>query len=208
MNHHACLLRQTKRDIGAALAYYAPSAHTEVVVMEYSTVTIGDVRSLIATASRRPVALESMLLVVCFESINSEAEQALLKILEEPPETTKFLLLVPHSYRPLPTIASRVFELVLPNETREVVDSSNFVTFMEASYKARLELVANNCGDKKNPIWQSEMKAGLTQYLAAMTPDTALSSRRAYALILAQLDNRGSSTKMLLEELALTLPRA
>ena len=206
MNHHACLLRQTKRDIGAALAYYIPDLDTEVVTLEYTTVTISDVRSLIATASRRPVALKSILLVVCFETINTEAEQALLKILEEPPLTTKFLLLVPHSYRPLPTISSRVYELP-PKEILEAVDSSAFTIFMECSYKNRLELVANNCGEKKNLMWQSQMKGGLAAYVAKVSSMISLPTLETCAMILGQLDSRGSSTKMLLEELALTLPR-
>lgn len=206
MNHHACLLRQIKRDIGAALTQYSPDVDTEVVTLEYTILTISDVRALIATASRRPVALKSILLVVCFETIHSEAEQALLKILEEPPLTTKFLLLVPNSYRPLPTISSRVYELP-SKEVLVVSDTSTFTMFMECSYKDRLELIASHCGEKKNLVWQSQMKVGLAEYVSKISSMIPLPSLIICTMILGQLDSRGSSTKMLLEELALTLPR-
>lgn len=205
MNHHACLLRQTKRDIQSALAHYVIDENTEVVVLEYGTVAISDVRSLIATASRKPVALASMLLVVCFETINTEAEQALLKILEEPPETTKFLFVVPHSYRPLPTIASRVFELTSFREMSTKTNSAVFLDFLAATYKDRLELIAKNCGDKKDLVWLAQMKVGLVAYLEEVAVVTPVQTLTALAMILGHLDSRGASNKMLLEELALTL---
>ncbi len=90
MNHHACLVRQETRDIPGAVALYGNELSTEVVVLTYDTVTIADTRSIIAAANRRPSNESTQLLVVCFYALLPEAEQALLKVIEEPPLTTKF----------------------------------------------------------------------------------------------------------------------
>lgn len=59
------------------------------------------------------------------ESLNTQAANALLKILEEPPESVIFLLVAQHRDRLLATIKSRCRQLVLPSPSHQA--ALNFV---------------------------------------------------------------------------------
>ncbi len=61
------------------------------------------------------------------ESLNAASSNSLLKILEEPPSQTTFLLLSPHIERLLPTIISRCQIVRLSNMTRPFVPLPEFL---------------------------------------------------------------------------------
>ncbi len=208
MIHHACLVRQNKRDVDHALTQYQNDDDAEIVVLTYDTITIADVRSIIAAASRRPTGKSVQLLVICFTTIHTEAEQALLKIIEEPPETTKFLFVVPETYRPLPTIASRVYDITTSDEETSPVVNETFKNFLTSSYKDRLALAVKGGGEAKDLLWVAEMKNGLRHYLALHRTTMLPGLLQVYLDVLSRLDTKGASNKMLFEELALTLRSA
>ncbi|MEY2665240.1 MAG: polymerase delta subunit [Candidatus Parcubacteria bacterium] len=196
-SHHAVLLTSD------APLTYSPDASV-IVSMEYrlSQFKIDDVRTLIAEAHRRPAgdAVEQTLLVAT-EFITEEAQQALLKIVEEPPLSTKFIFVIPEGYTLLATLESR-FERVMSEESG--TSSEAFSQFVDASYKDRMEAIEESV-KKKNHAWQQEIKNGLVAYLK--TRRSALSAKEVNELeyISRLLLTRGASNKFLLEHLALAL---
>ncbi len=71
--------------------------------------SVGRVRQIREKAFYKPNEAKGKVMVICeAERLNTQAQNALLKILEEPPEATTFILLTEDRNRLLPTIRSRV----------------------------------------------------------------------------------------------------
>ena len=75
------------------------------------TFTIDDARELKVAALMRPVADEGKIFVLQMNGITVEAQNALLKLLEEPPEYAHFFIIVPSAHLLLPTVKSRLSQI-------------------------------------------------------------------------------------------------
>lgn len=84
-------------------------SHPDLVYVHSSkAIGVDTIREAIEVASEHPsIAKWKFLAIEGAESMTVEASNALLKILEEPPETTRFFLLATSVKGVLPTIASR-----------------------------------------------------------------------------------------------------
>lgn len=168
--------------------------------------TIADARQLIADAYRRPQgdSIEQVLYIAT-EFIIEEAQQALLKLIEEPPVSTRFIFVIPKGYQLLPTLESRFQRIVMPEAVRE---PSEFTAFKAASYAERLATIESSVKNK-NPTWQADIKYGLQLHLSAGAGTFSASELIDLEYVLRSLLTRGASNKFLLELLALTLkPRS
>ncbi len=75
----------------------------------YETFTIDDARAVKSSAEMRPVSGEAKkIFVLMMNGITVEAQNALLKLLEEPPEYVHFFLIIPSAHLLLPTVKSRL----------------------------------------------------------------------------------------------------
>ncbi len=75
-------------------------------------ILIEQIRQLRATAYNRPFSFPQRVLIIDqAQSIHWQAADLLLKVLEEPPETTTLVLICPNAYELRPTIRSRCFTL-------------------------------------------------------------------------------------------------
>ena len=76
---------------------------------KHETFTIDDARNLKGTAETRPVYEGSKkIFVLTLNGITVEAQNALLKLLEEPAEYAHFFLIIPSAHLLLPTVKSRL----------------------------------------------------------------------------------------------------
>lgn len=198
MQHHARLLL-ARVSVPEALTYYGDTRSYEVVTMSYPTLGIDEARHLIYEAQLRPLTGTHRLLVVVTSVLTTEAQHALLKILEEPPVTTLFYFIAPPEVTLLATLNSRFSRL---EEVRERVIDSVFVEFLAASPAERLEEITARM-TKKDQVWVEALRRGLLSYVAKKG-STSLSASVGY--VLSRLTTRGAANKMLLEELALSLP--
>lgn len=165
---------------------------------------IDAVRSLIQAAYRRPEgdSVEQHIMVAT-EFITEEAQQALLKIIEEPPVSTKFVFVLPGGYTLLPTLESRFERSV---STEEVAENHEvFSIFLNSSYAERLEAIEEAL-KKKDQVWQAGMKRGLIAYLKAHSQADSLHTLKDLESVARLLLTRGASNKFLFEQMALTLP--
>ncbi|MBP6881229.1 MAG: hypothetical protein KBC35_01245 [Candidatus Pacebacteria bacterium] len=201
-SHHAVLLKvQTPRDFELTTEYML--AWQERCVITQDCFGIAEVRGLIARAYQRPMEGSEQLLVVCTDFITHEAQNALLKVLEEPPVSTKFLFVVPPDLVMLPTLASRFCEMTGEIESL-VQDNQNFVTFLSLSFGERIALIETKlkAGDIS---WQRAIKQGLIARSNTL-PKAEHTQMSVLEYVTRQLLTRGASNKMLLEHAALVLP--
>jgi hypothetical protein len=158
--------------------------------------------------------------VVCFTSATHEAQNALLKVLEEPPASARFLLCVAHDEVLLPTVRSRLLRVAVDGSrgahevgAHDRADrSEEAIAFLAASIPERLKLAERMVKDAENDPhsvhrWldalevelAGELRAGkgAAPYGAAL--QTLFATREF-------LYGRSPSRKLLTERLALTLP--
>lgn len=162
---------------------------------------IDDARRLVVSANNRPQQTQTQTLVVRADFVTHEAQNALLKILEEPPTSTLFVFVLLEGFQVLPTLASRFFEVQLNNSKEELMLTDEFSEFLKLSYAERLSSI-DKAMKNKNVTWQQAVKQGLLQYLKKDCSDIIGELEFVSRFLLT----RGASNKLLLEHLALCLP--
>lgn len=199
IEHHAVLVRVSSID-----SYIAPTVSEDVSFEEIKKDQIGiaDVRELIEKANRTPFgSASSQLLIVVTSFITVEAQQALLKIIEEPPQTTRFLFVLPASFLLLPTLMSR---FAVETTTEVTCDQEPFEEFLQAPLAARMSEI-EKVSKSKNQVWQSAIKCGLLEHLKKDSRKYSRNQLEVLQFVASTLLSRGASNKILLEQLALTL---
>ena len=194
MNHHAQLVRTVE-----VSTYQHPETTATVLNNTLDTMGIGDVRAVTAQAQLRPATDAGQVFVIAASFITHEAQNALLKLFEEPPVDTAFVLVVPPAFQLLPTLQSRI------GQETTIADSSEnqaWTLFVAASYVDRLQQI-DSWQKSKDPQWLSQMVAGVH---SVSSQEVGLEAMQVLQFVGQKLQTRGASNKMLLEHLALVLP--
>lgn len=164
----------------------------------FEQLSIAEARLLTDRSAGRPLTADKQVFVIAAKSIGIEAQNALLKLFEEPPADTIFFLIVPYESIIIPTLRSRFVEK--GKQKTESAGDSLAEEFVRMSYPERLDMIASAA--KKDP-------ASLQKLVARMgdLPDYILSKEAKRSLLVTEryIRNRGASRKMLVEELALSL---
>lgn len=198
-DHHAQLLYgDSIGDSALPAEYTAPSA--DVMHFLKERFTIDDARQLKTYAEGAPFYAPYRVFVLVVRAIAPEAQQALLKLFEEPPYRARFFLVAPRTMPILPTLRSRLFaaEGVAAGRTH----SAAFDEFLRAEYAGRLEAIADRAKEKDTE-WIESIVRGCEEYAQVGHAPGLL---HAVMLCRRYLPFPGASAKMLLESLALELP--
>ena len=103
---------------------------------------IGDVRNLQVNFSRRPFESKYQTFIILeAQNLTLEAQNALLKILEEPAASVKILLTAPTSEGLLSTITSRCQKLELTEKSEEVINEALFKKFLNSDSYERYKMI-------------------------------------------------------------------
>jgi hypothetical protein len=203
LNHHATLYRvsdvtTTPFDIAEL------SKHSEIYEFSAQKFSIAEVRELITIAYGRPLEKPTRTIIVRTNDIGIEAQHALLKILEEPPETTRIIVVIEAGSVLIPTLMSRfaIFGDTSVRHTDAVAPV--WQQFRVNSIPDRIELVGDVFKNKDTDR-ETELQRGLTEYLVGKTQASPQAVDRLL-WCLNQLRVHGASRKMIWEEIALTLP--
>ncbi len=200
IRHHALLL-EGKSFIETEYFTNTFDTKAEYEIFHFETLSIGDVRKIIQTAYVKPFTGDTKTMILEAGTIAIEAQHALLKVLEEPPITTQFILVLNSIEGLLSTILSRVLKVEGAGR-RKVNNNSFFTIFQTSSYAARLESISRITKDKDvNQI--DLLRDGVLWYIEHQSPSVRVS---VMLNCVTKLTMRGASKKMLLEEIALTLP--
>lgn len=198
MKHHAYVYVGTAANQLPAAATQ-PGIDVEHMVLE--RFGINDARHLKTLAYRRPQAGPVQHIVITTQTIPLEAQNALLKLLEEPPATTIVHICIPRKDQLLPTVLSRV---ALIEATHDEVDlDEQTINFFHCSYQERLAHI-EVAHKKKDTSFFNSLAVETQQYIAkTKLPPTVI---RELLFAVAELPAPGASKKMLAEHIALTAP--
>ncbi|MEX0910027.1 MAG: hypothetical protein WDZ75_01900 [Candidatus Paceibacterota bacterium] len=168
----------------------------------YSSLKIKQAKEISAAAKNKNTEDERRIFLIGFNAITREAQNALLKTLEEPPSGTSFVLLVPTSDILLKTIQSRCISITL-----ELLPTTG-TSFLKASHKERLEQIKLLLENKDllghfYAALEWEINEHLSSFGNTQRDAKSLSLVFAYKHLLME---HSTSSKYLLEEIALRLP--
>src|SRR3989339_2281293 len=122
--HHANIIlsdkdcRDSIYDILIKELNFNVSANPDFLLMEGEPFGIGEARDLERWAIGKPLTGESKVCLIITKTLTSEAQNALLKVLEEPTAGTYFFINLENLGGLLPTIISRVMILDNISETK------------------------------------------------------------------------------------------
>lgn len=124
MNHHAYFYAgDIEEGVAAALSYGAHTlglsghTHPDILVLRYTLLSVEEARQVSVIASRTSVQGGARLIVIAAPRIFHEAQNALLKIFEEPPSGTYLVLVVPSRGTIIETLHSRLLPLPIQENT-------------------------------------------------------------------------------------------
>ena len=190
----------------------------DVYIYECQEFRIDDARALRERALMRPIELSRRVFIVNAASISSEAQNALLKTIEEPRGNAVFFFLIPSPARLLPTFRSRTQQIGHPtsNIGRRMSNVSNVVAqhsasggreisvpdFLKAPISKRISML--EVYTKKKDDEERDL-TGVITFLDAL--ECALSAKkeglRAVYSAKRFITDKGASIKHLLEHVAL-----
>jgi hypothetical protein len=179
----------------------------DVHVIEVETLTIDDGRRLKALSSQHAVSASPKIFIVSLQGATREAQNALLKLFEEPTPRTHFFLITANAHTLLPTLRSRLHHVPLYASTLEVSDEAR--AFLQASPAERLAVV------KEIAMLKDKQRARMLvrdigRALYARSPvekQSALDREllREIGMLEQYFDDRSVSLKLILEHIALRL---
>lgn len=178
------------------------TGHPNVVVLEYDKVSVEDARAL---KDMHDVGIK--IFIVGLNFISREAQNALLKVLEEPIAHTHFFFVVPSLHTILPTLKSRVRIVTRREHGIEAEMLWDPELFYSASLSKRFEMIKHIVDDIKDgergKIEAIQFCEALTEYArknnaSYVTLETLLKARM-------YLFDHASSVKVVLDTLAIVL---
>jgi len=206
--HHAHIL-EAERAIAHSVAHdhltncfnMTIEGNPDVAILETDRFTIEDARTLKRRAYQAPLG-ERQVFVLITNSILREAQNALLKLLEEPAQSTHFVLVMPSMHTLLPTVRSRLAYHTHTQANTE--EYANAKTFLQVTIKERLDLVQQYIKNKD--------REGARLFLNTLETYCYKQGIQKNKRVLSEvlfvrnyLQDRASSLKMLLEHLAVSI---
>jgi DNA polymerase III delta prime subunit len=177
--------------------------------------TIDDARELKSNAGTRPVGTSKKIFVIQMSGITVEAQNALLKLLEEPADYVHFFLIIPSPHLLLPTVKSRMN--LIKSKTLAAgadVDRGNIFneaeSFLKMSVPKRFDHIKKLVDDISK---EKKVKQDVVEFLNAIEEiiydqgGVKKSSEMFAAIEKARsyMNDRAPSVKMLLEYVALNI---
>lgn len=213
-SHHAILfVHPNRKDFSQQLwEQLSPQsiAHTR---QEHTVIDIENARAIIAWANTPYEGEKTMLL--SFHTITIPAQNALLKILEEPRVGVKFILITSNKDSLIPTLLSRVQEMKTGQEASGNIDQA--LLFLHTPHGERMKLPGITSllalQDEEGRKDREEVRMFILSLASALSQNKKVTPSHAKE-ILTILEMAGyaalpsSSSKSILEYLALLLPQA
>lgn len=168
----------------------------DVVEYIYDTFGIDDARALIARARIKPLGARALYLTRT-HALTTEAGQALLKILEEPPRGVHMVFMLPRTYVLLDTLRSRGVSLYAHEKTQDIE------TFFKSTPGKRIAYIEK--------LIKKEDGESIEQFLNAVELHCARDVKKYHEALEHLVDVRealalrGTSKKQLLESVALLI---
>lgn len=184
------------------------SSEFELFDFNYDNLLVDQAREIIDLANRKIGTSKKSLFFIKANSINHQAQNSLLKSLEEPTAGLHFFFVLPELNNILPTVLSRAFVVQEESETQKIVDEKFLNLGVSEKIKYVEKLAAEIKEDKKTKQDAVNFVDSLIEILNSNS-DFKKTSPEKLATILELrgfiLDN-GASVKSILEAIVLALP--
>lgn len=225
MAHHAYyLVSEQEAGVAKALSFAQETLgmslenNPDIIVLRHGLFSVDDARRVIRHAGQTGVRGEK-LIVITAERIFHEAQNALLKIFEEPPEGTTLILIIPSGGLLLATLRSRL--LSLPGTSSEHTTPEAVVAFIRATPSEREKSVAklldrskSDKDDEKQAVRGEALRLieGLTEVAHrqwSKKPDVELTLfLEDMNRFIPILHERSAPLKLIFEHLLITFPKS
>ncbi len=161
--------------------------------------------------SRRAFTGQNKAIVIVANTFSQQAQNALLKTLEEPTKGTHFFILTSTSATFLPTILSRVHVVGTTHSTSVLPDVCDVTSFLKGTSAKRINMVKQimkekedeKIGDKDIHMFITELeKSAFNMYKGGVKE---IKVARVFSKVQDYVRDTSSSKKLLLEYIALSL---
>lgn len=160
MAHHAYFLAgNLDEGIGEATRF----AHTlgvstgpDLITLSYTNLTVDDARALVSIEAQAPVEGDKKVIILSATRFFFEAQNALLKLFEEPSPGTTLILVLPSEGVLLPTLRSRLIQLKGSGDTTSA--AALFLSLTPAEREKHLSKILERAGGSKEEEKRSARK--------------------------------------------------
>lgn len=212
-----------ERELGISI-----KGNPDVAVREYGLLSVEEARQVSELAAGASFSGDSKVIIVCASRVYHEAQNALLKILEEPPEGTYIFLVIPSIGGLLPTLLSRV-QVISPyldvrrptSDVGRLTSNTSEVAneFLNANRERRSAIIkrltSGRDEEEKRELRDEAISLvnGIEQHAYSTARGSQTSTKDVVALLSdisalrAHLYDRSAPVKMILEHISLVIPK-
>jgi len=209
-NHHAYLIEgKNKKEALLKLlekSGFKIKGNPDFYILETETFKIDQAREIESFQSRKNLSGDRQIILLSFDFITREAQNALLKTLEEPSLNTHFFILAPKEEMLLPTIISRVEKLEI--NSVDIVDLKEVKKFLRSTVSERIKMVDKIIKSKDKTLAKNFIDNLVIEF---RKENKKINSEQANYLksltrFSGYLNDRSPSLKQILEYSAINLP--
>lgn len=201
----------------------------DVVVMRYGLLSVEDARGVYDVAGQAPFVGDNKVIIISANRAYHEAQNALLKLFEEPPPGTYLFFILPSLGGLLPTLRSRVQvlktmkDLVGRSSDERPTRSNISEEFMKASKERRSaiikKLTSGKDDEEKRELREEALvivngieaaayvKATPWERASKASPSEIVALLSDIAVLRGHLHDRSAPVKMILEHLSFVIPK-
>jgi hypothetical protein len=217
--HHAFVI-EAGREEGIALARTWVSENVgsdaEVVPLQHGLLSVDDARRVVSVANQTSAEASHRVLIITADRAYHEAQNALLKVFEEPPAGAVLFLILPSLGGLLPTLRSRVQVLQTRNNL-EVGLPSETVSFLKMSKEKRSAVIKKLASGKDDDERREHREEAIALVNGVeQIAHTAMHKKQSAEIqallsdistLREHLYDRSAPVKMILEHLSIVIPK-
>ena len=174
----------------------------DVITLQFENLGIDEARTLVSVALGAPFAENKKRIVLSFLNSTIQAQNALLKLFEDPNPSVEFLIATENASGFLPTLRSRLHIIRREGDKERSLAGKKF---LDLSIKEKLESIEKMLKTQKDSCSKQEIKDFLRSILTELekSPEKNAVAIRTTSQSLLYINDTSSSVKMLLESVAL-----
>jgi len=226
MKHHAFVIEaETEEGLVRAQVWVEKElgmriqGNPDVVTLRYGLLTVDDARRVTELAAGAAFVGDTKVVIIAASRAYHEAQNALLKVFEEPPTGVYLFLVMPSLGGLLPTLRSRVQILnVGPTRSHIPEIATEFLKATKEKRSAIIKRLTSGKDDEKKRELRDEAIALVNGIEAAAHLSSKVSSQKSLggetakllsdiAMLRTHLYDRSAPVKMILEHLSLVIPK-
>lgn len=186
--------------------------HPDLIILRFGLFSVEDARTICESAAQAPFIGEHKVMIIAANRAYHEAQNALLKLFEEPPPSTYLFLILPSLGGLLPTLRSRV-QILRPKFRHPMSEFGAAEEFMRAGKEKRSTIIkklATGSDEEERRSNREEAIAivnGIEAVAYASSAEKNQELLKDIQVLRSHLYDRSAPVRMILEHLSLVLPK-